>query len=86
MDKVNEVYPNITWILNSKGEIKKENYDACDSLVCGLAYVNINRYGLQDATIKDVIISESENKPTQISYTVSIWDKEYEKEILLYNK
>ena len=28
--------------------LKKENYDACDSLVCVLAYININRYGIDE--------------------------------------
>ncbi len=85
MNKVNEMYPNIDWITNNKGEIKKENYDACDSLVCALAYVNINRYGLEKPLITQSLISQTIDKPTEIHYTMEIWGKKYEREIVLYN-
>lgn len=85
MNKVDELYPNIEWIRNKKGEIKKENYDACDSLVCALAYVNINRYGVDSPLIKEVVITNNENKPTKITYKMGFWGKEYEREIILKN-
>jgi hypothetical protein len=82
MTKVNELYPNINWILNTKGELKKENFDACDSLVCALAYVNINRYGLFTPNIKNCIIHKEE-KNVKIDYTLEVWNKEYIKEIVI---
>lgn len=85
MNKVNELYSNIDWIRNKKGEIKKENYDACDSLVCALAYVNINRNGLASPIIKETTITQEINKPTKITYKMGFWDKEYEREIILEN-
>lgn len=85
MNKVNELYPNIDWILNKKGEIKKENYDACDSLVCVLAYININRNGLELPKIKKTLISQQSNVPTKITYTMEIWGNDFEREIILYN-
>jgi hypothetical protein len=84
MNKVNELYPNIEWIQNSKGELKKENYDACDSLVCALAYVNINRYGIEEPLIKQSFISQSAGKPTEIQYTMEMWGNKYERDITLY--
>lgn len=84
MNKVNELYPNIEWIQNSKGELKKENYDACDSLVCALAYVNINRYGVEEPLIKQSFISQSAGKPTEIQYTMEMWGNKYERDITLY--
>ena len=85
MNMVNEMYPNIEWILNKKGEVKKENYDACDSLVCALAYVNINRYGLESPIIKNSIVIQEETRIV-IEYTMLMWGKTYERELILINK
>lgn len=85
MNKVNEMYPNIDWIIDKKGEIKKENYDACDSLVCALAYVNINRNGVEKPVITQSTIKENKNKTTEIQYTVEMWSKKFEHDLTLYN-
>ena len=85
MNKVNEIYPNIDWILNKNGEIKKENYDACDSLVCALAYVIINRYGVEKPLITQSIVQQNDGKPTEITYTMEMWGKKYDRFITLYN-
>jgi hypothetical protein len=85
MNKVNELYPNIEWILNKSGEIKKENYDACDSLVCALAYVNVNRYGLEEPKIIKTMVHETDKKQIEIDYTMKMWGVEYDKKITLYN-
>lgn len=84
MNMVNEIYNSdeIEWILNKKGEIAKENYDACDALICTLAYININRYGLD----KPTIISSSKqniNNTIEYNYITKIWDKEYKKHLIL---
>lgn len=84
MNKVNEIYPNIEWILNKKGEIKKENYDACDSLVCALAFVNLNRYGIINPIINNTIVIENIDN-TIINFNFNIWGKSYERELLLIN-
>lgn len=82
MDMVNEAYPQITWVRNSKDEIKKENYDACDSLVCALAYINTKRYGKLEAHVKSFsIVEEGENNI--IEYDVSVWDKIFTKKIIV---
>jgi hypothetical protein len=77
------MYPNIEWILNTKGEIKKENYDACDALVCVLAYININRYGVDKPIITQSIINNNVNNETNIEYTMVMWGKEFVKNITL---
>lgn len=82
MDMVNQYYPDIPWILNKHGELKKENYDACDALICTLAYVNVNRYGIEKPLITDVKITE-DKKNTIINYTVSIWEKKFKKTLVL---
>lgn len=80
MNMVDEMYPNgeIVWVENAKGELKKENYDACDSLVCALAYININHYGLDVPTIDNYSINKVGNDYV-ISYTTKIWNRTYEK-------
>jgi hypothetical protein len=75
MNCVSELYPDIPWIYNKKGELKKENYDSCDALVCALAFSNDNRHGIDmDPKITSSTIEETDEKTT-ISYTVSIWGK-----------
>jgi hypothetical protein len=80
MNMVDEMYPNgeIVWVENAKGELKKENYDACDSLVCALAYININHYGLDVPIIDNYSINKVGNDYV-ISYTTKIWNRTYEK-------
>ena len=83
MDKVRDVYPDIVWACNEKGDIRKENYDACDALVCALAYVNVNRYGLDHPVVKSHE-GESDGKGNiVIQYTTSIWGKNFEKRLIL---
>ena len=84
MNKINEIYPHIDWITNKSGELKKENYDACDSLVCALAYVNVNRYGLTKPQIKQCIVEKNDKNGTNIHYTMEMWGKNYEKDLTLY--
>lgn len=75
MNCVSELYPDIPWIYNKKGELKKENYDSCDALVCALAFSNNQRYGIDmEPKITSSTIEETDEKTT-IKYTVSIWDK-----------
>ena len=81
MNMVNDTYKGedaIPWEYGKKGELKKENFDACDSLICGLAYVNVNRYGIEKPTICEHEIIENDNEFI-IKYTTKIWNKKYNK-------
>lgn len=84
MNMVNEMYGEngISWVLNKEGELKKENYDACDSLICALAYVNINHYGIEKPTITNYSKEETETEII-ISYNTKIWDRIYNKTLRL---
>lgn len=82
MDMVCEKYPAIEWIYNAKGELKKENYDACDSLVCALAYINEKRYGEMTPIITHSNIYTSQGN-TIVEYTMRVWDKDFPKKIVL---
>lgn len=85
MNMVNEMYKDapISWIYNDKGELKKENYDACDSLICALAYVNINHHGIEKPTITAVERKEESDGSVHISYSTKIWDRTYNKTLIL---
>lgn len=84
MNMVNEKYKDnpIPWCIGKNGELKKENYDACDSLICALAYININHYGLELPKILDSKKTELEDE-IKIEYKTKIWGKEYSKVLLL---
>ena len=82
MNKVNEIYTDIEWIYNKKGELKKENYDACDSLICALAYVNINHHGIDKPIIGDYEINDTGDQ-VNITYTTKIWDRVYNKKLVI---
>ena len=84
MNMVNEMYSDnpIEWVLNKNNELKKENYDACDSLICTLAYININHNGLDKPVITKYSKKET-NETVEYSYTTKVWDREYDKILIL---
>lgn len=90
MNMVCDKYPDIPWIYNKKGELKKENYDSCDALVCALAYSNEKRYGemkpeIIESEIKEISKENDENlgHSYEITYTMKVWDKTYSKKIII---
>lgn len=80
MNLVSEKYPDINWVYNKNGDFKKENYDACDSLVCALAYSNLKRF---DKICPDVnLVDFIENDDNfLVTYELTLWDKKLKKEI-----
>lgn len=85
LNLVSEQYKDIHWVYNKKNDFKKENFDACDSLVCCLGYSNLKRYGELIPKIDGVII-EDLNTYYNISYGISFWDKKIQKEMKLLKK
>lgn len=90
MNMVNEKYPNIPWLYNAKGELKKENYDSCDALICALAYSNMKRCGELTAEIADYNIyscatvnGEDLYSKHEIVYDVKVWDRVYHKKLVI---
>lgn len=78
LNMVNEIYTGenaIPWELNKKGEMKKENFDACDALVCALAHSNLLRYGLDKPTISESVIEDMGDEIV-VKYMTRIWDKQ----------
>lgn len=73
-DKVSKLFPEIEWIYNKKGELKKENFDAADSCVALMGYLNHEKYGDIDFKTSNIDVSETETG-LKIEYDVSYWDK-----------
>ena len=82
MNVVSEKYPGIPWIYNKKGQLKKENYDSCDALVCALAHSNTKRYGELVPQIISYNVEETEENII-VEYIMRVWDKDYKKKIVL---
>jgi len=74
-EKVSELFPDIEWIYDKKGELKKENFDASDSYIACLGYMNHSKYG--DLNFKTHITGEScdGNGEHIVHYDVTYWDK-----------
>lgn len=88
MNMVNEIYTGkdtIPWEYDKKGELKKQNYDACDALICTLAYININHHGIEKPKIIEHRIEETEEN-IKIKYTTQIWNKKFSKTLHLLKK
>lgn len=83
MNLVSDKFPNIPWIYNKKGELKKENYDSCDALVCALAYSNIKRHGEINPEVYETQKNTDESGNTTFSYKVKIWDKIYNNTLMV---
>jgi len=85
MNMVNELYngeDTVPWEYGKHNELKKENYDACDSLICALAYINVNRYGIEVPSVSEYNMEEND-KEYIIKYTTNIWGKAFNKMIVL---
>ena len=84
MNMINEKYPGINWIEDKNGELKKENYDACDSLVCVLAYINEKRYGKMEPKVVSWTSSvTTDRNEIYIEYTMDVWGKQITKKLIL---
>lgn len=73
---VSEKFPDIKWDYDKKGELKDENFDASDSLMCVLGYVNKCKYD----GVEPKIISTSFKK-NRIDYTVDFCGEKFNKSI-----
>lgn len=77
-NKVTEMFPYIQWEYDSKGNLKTENFDASDSLICILGQLNKERFDedrvhiidYHEDDIKDIV---------KISYTFEFCGRVFEK-------
>ena len=73
---ISEKFPDIKWEYNKKQELKDENFDASDSLMCVLGYVSKCKYGKKGPEI--VCCASKKNR---IEYTVSFCGQTFSKTI-----
>jgi hypothetical protein len=68
---VNENYNNIVWLYNKKGDLKQENFDAVDSLVCILGWLHKEQTSIEnDFKIIDYVLYKNENNIDEyVKYT-----------------
>ena len=79
---ISERFPDIQWIEDKNGELKKENFDASDSLICILGYLNKTIYKEEEPKI--VACSDYESQETKmIEYLVSFCNQIFQKRIEL---
>lgn len=62
---VSELFPEIKWVYNKKGELSNENFDASDSLICVLGYLSKLKY---EGTKPDVVCVSIEGNVTKYTY------------------
>lgn len=83
-NKISELFPDIKWEYNRNGELKTENFDASDSLVCILGFLNKEKY---KNSIPEVIEYNKENinindiNINRFKYKIKFCDKVFEKVI-----
>jgi len=75
---ISEKFPSINWVYDKKNELKAENFDASDSLVCVMGYINSLKYKEETPTI-----IESSHEDGVIKYTVSFCGERFAKRIEL---
>ena len=79
---LNDKFPNINWIYNKNGELTNENFDASDSLICILGYLNYQKYKDDKPIISGHKIYKVDNINT-VEYSFKFCDKIFIKKIVL---
>jgi hypothetical protein len=74
-DKVSEIFPDIEWLYDKKGELKKENFDACDAYVAVLGHLNMQKHGELEFKVEEIGAQNESGVATVVEYNVSYWDR-----------
>jgi hypothetical protein len=61
---ISERFPEIQWIYDKKGDLKTENFDASDSLICVIGYLNYEKYH----DTKPRVIGASNTENNELAY------------------
>lgn len=84
---INEQYEGIEWQYNKKGELKKENFDASDSLVAAMGWINYIKYYNTEPEIisksEETIKDSDGNEFTKIEYSVKFCEETNTKTIII---
>lgn len=68
--KVSEIFPDINWLYDTNGELKKENFDACDAYVACIGFLKKEKYGEPNFEVSNIEITDKE-----IDYDIKYWNK-----------
>lgn len=77
---VSDMFPGVQWVYDKKGELAKENFDASDSLVCVLGFLNMEKYGNESEPVVTDFREENDgNNGTLFTYNFKFAGKEMTK-------
>ena len=84
-NKIVDLYPEINWTYDKENNLKVENFDASDSLICILGQINKEKYSEDKPVIIDYEVKkgQQENELCNISYNFKFCDKIFKKNISL---
>lgn len=80
--KVAEIFPQVTWLYNAKGELKQENYDSVDAYICILGVLNKERHPSKKDSI-EMIVSDVVQDGNVINYKLNYWGEQDERVIFI---
>jgi hypothetical protein len=69
-EKVSHIFPDIKWIYDKNGELKKENFDATDSYVACLGQMNKQKYGKLEFRSDNINVDGN-----KVEYDVLYWGR-----------
>ena len=82
-NKISDMYPDIKWTYDKNNELTVENFDASDSMICILGFINKEKYFNKEPSIINYNINKIENNIYDINYTMSFCDKIFDKKIII---
>lgn len=71
---VSEKYPKISWQYKSNGDLRDENFDASDSLICVLGFIGMEKYSGTEPKIVEWNVDEKSGVAT---YTTEFCGEEF---------
>lgn len=78
---VSEKFPDIQWQYDKNGELKDENFDASDSLICVLGYINKEHYNNENAELVEYEEITHEDGGVTFKYKTHFCGQYFEKKI-----
>lgn len=80
-NKISEQYNGIQWIYDKNGELKTENFDASDSLVCILGQIGKEKFENSEPKILNFNELKTDSGSNKILYYVEFCGKQFDKVI-----
>lgn len=81
-NELSNLFPHLNWVYDDNGELTNENFDASDSLISIIGFLNKEKYENNKPIIIDFKTSKIDNKDC-IDYSFKFCDKVFDKKIVL---